>query len=193
MITSLTLKNFRGFDEHVILFKQKTLLVGKNNAGKSTCVEALRLVSLVTERLANLSWKRPPRGASIPAYEPGVSPSLNDIVIHKECLFHRYNDPPALVSALFGNGTKVDVHIGLDLAIHAVIYDADGRAVKSRAAALSADIPRVSILPQIGPLAEEETRLSDDRVRRNLLTSLASSHFRNQLRLLRDEHFENYF
>ena len=66
MITSLTLENFRGFDKHVIHFKQKTLLVGKNNAGKSTCVEALRLVSLVTERLANLSWKRPPKRCGYP-------------------------------------------------------------------------------------------------------------------------------
>lgn len=192
MLVSLTLKNFRGFDSHTVHFTKKVLLVGKNNAGKSTCVEALRLVSLVTERLGSLAWRSPRSGYDIPTSQKGVSPSLDDIVIHKECLFHRYSEPPALVTACFSNGTGIEVHVGSDLVIHAIIRDAHGRVIKSRPAALAAGIPRVSILPQIGPLSEEEKRLSDDHVRRNYLTSLASLHFRNQLRLSPPDLYEDF-
>ena len=50
MLARLRLRNFRGFDEHVVPLRKLTLIVGANNAGKSTIVEALRLVALVVNR-----------------------------------------------------------------------------------------------------------------------------------------------
>ena len=50
MIESLILQNFRCFHKHEIPFREKTIIVGKNNAGKSSIIEALRLVSIVSER-----------------------------------------------------------------------------------------------------------------------------------------------
>ncbi|HZV35962.1 MAG TPA: AAA family ATPase [Verrucomicrobiae bacterium] len=44
MITEIKLFNFRGFESHSIPLKPVTIIVGKNNAGKSTIVEALRLI-----------------------------------------------------------------------------------------------------------------------------------------------------
>jgi predicted ATPase len=41
MITRLTSRNFRGFDRHTVPLRPITILVGKNNAGKSTVVEVL--------------------------------------------------------------------------------------------------------------------------------------------------------
>jgi hypothetical protein len=192
MISSLTLKNFRCFENHTIEFPLKSLLVGKNNAGKSTCVEGLRLVSIVTERLANLTWRYPPPQGGIPVSSKGASPSIDSISIHKDCLFFRYGKGPGLVSAQFGNGSRLDVYVTEDLYVHAVVYDQRGRAANSRVGALSAGIPRVSILPQIGPLLDGEERLSDDHIRRNLQTSLSSLHFRNQLRLFRDQYFASF-
>jgi predicted ATP-binding protein involved in virulence len=54
MLTKLEINNFRCFASHTIEFQPKSLIVGKNNAGKSTCIEALRFISLVTERMMNL-------------------------------------------------------------------------------------------------------------------------------------------
>jgi recombinational DNA repair ATPase RecF len=50
VITELYLKNFRGFEDHVVPLKPFTVIVGRNNAGKSTIAEALRLISLVVSR-----------------------------------------------------------------------------------------------------------------------------------------------
>lgn len=51
MIDRLRLQNFRGFEDHEIPFAGTTVMVGANNAGKSTVVEALRLIALATRRL----------------------------------------------------------------------------------------------------------------------------------------------
>ena len=44
------LRNFRGFDDHVVPLRDLTIIVGENNAGKSTIVEALRLAALAVNR-----------------------------------------------------------------------------------------------------------------------------------------------
>lgn len=191
MLKTVTLKNFRCFRDHTIELENKTLIVGKNNAGKSTCIEGLRLVSLVTERLGSLHLHPPPSWADLPRRAAGVSPSLESIEIHGSSLFHNYGEPPAIVSAKFDHGSRVDVHVGPELALHAVIYDQEGEPANKRSLITAAQIPRVSILPQISPLIESELVREDPYVRQNVQTSLSSRHFRNQLRIFR-EHFSSF-
>jgi recombinational DNA repair ATPase RecF len=50
MLRQLRMQNFRCFDDHTIIFEPNTVVVGKNNAGKSSVIEALRLVSAVVNR-----------------------------------------------------------------------------------------------------------------------------------------------
>jgi len=183
MLTKLELQNFRCFNDHKVDLSPKTLLVGKNNAGKSTCIEALRLVSVITERLGSLHIKAPPRWTGLPFAAKGVSPSLDGIEIHRHSLFYNYGPGPAVVSAHFDSGARLDVHVGDELEVHAVVYDREGDVASHRRAITSAAIPRVSILPQIGPLNPKEHFLTDAYVRGNMQTTLASWHFRNQIRL----------
>ncbi len=46
MLSELRLENFRCFEDHTIPLRPLTIIVGRNNAGKSTIVEALRIVSI---------------------------------------------------------------------------------------------------------------------------------------------------
>jgi GTP-binding protein EngB required for normal cell division len=50
MLRQLHLQNFRCFDDHTITFESNTVVVGKNNAGKSSVIETWRLVSAVVNR-----------------------------------------------------------------------------------------------------------------------------------------------
>lgn len=43
MITSLKLYRYKGFKDFSVAFKSKSLLLGPNNAGKSTIIGAIRL------------------------------------------------------------------------------------------------------------------------------------------------------
>jgi len=183
MLQRLRIENYRCFQDHEIHFGAFTIAVGRNNAGKTTVSEALRLVSLVTGRYRGLQFRRPPRWLDIPASQVGVSPSLKGLDINYKSLFHRYEDPPATVTAYFDEVT-ITVHIGGQDKIHAVIGRPSGRVAKSRAEAVGMQIPVLEILPPIGPLSHEEVVLSPEYVMGSLSTRLSSAHFRNQLRLM---------
>jgi AAA15 family ATPase/GTPase len=53
LIEELHLENFRGLADHHVRMRDTTIIVGANNAGKSTVVEALRLIAVATNRLIN--------------------------------------------------------------------------------------------------------------------------------------------
>jgi len=186
MLTQPRLRNFRGFRDHILPFRRTTLLIGRNNAGKSSIVEALRLVSLVTTRFRVLGYYPGPRWGEIPQREYGVRPSLKGLELNVGTLFHQYGEPPAIIDATFENLTAVRIYIGVEDQVHAVVFDSGGQPVKTKAKALRADLPVVEILPQIGPLDAAEVILTEDYVRRTLSSGLFSRHFRNQLLIFSD-------
>lgn len=184
MLQQLTLRNYRGFDEHRLALRPFTVAVGQNNSGKSTLVEALRLLAIVTERYRHLPYRPPPAWADIPRRQYGVSPSLKGAEINFSSLYHRYGPPPAIVEASFTTGETVMIHLGGTDDIHAVITGPDGETIRSKSDAPMAKLPLVSAMPQLSPVAPEEALLTEDYIRSALSSPLASRHFRNQLSTL---------
>jgi len=191
MITELTLKNFRGFERHVVPLRPLTIIVGKNNAGKSTIVEALRLLSAVTSRYQSLDYRRLPKWLDRNRRERAVFPSTKDFDFRHDAVFHRLGEAPAEITAKFASGEKVEIFIGSDLEVFGIIKDANGNVIESKGQANRVRLPQVSILPQIGPLQEEERILEEGYIRRSLSTSRSSLHFRNQLHYMR-QHFPHF-
>jgi AAA ATPase domain len=192
MIKELRLENFRGFDDHRIPFNPRTtVVVGKNNAGKSTIVEALRLVSLITNRYQRLAFRSLPTWLDRPRRERGVSPSIKNIELNLDSAFHRYYDPPAIITCAFEQGESITIYIGRRSEIYGVIRDSRGDLVVAPTQAYKFKLPNVQILPQIAPLEESEKILDEDYVKRHIVTSRSSLHFRNQLKVLY-EHFQKF-
>lgn len=185
MITELRIENFRGFEKHILPFRETTIVVGKNNAGKSTIVEALRLISLITARYQSMNYSEAPAWTGLPRRERGISPSIEGLEINREGVFHRYGEPPARIAAKFSTGHSIEVYAGAELEVVGVLKNQKGHTIKSKSEAKSLDLPRVSILPQIGPILREEKLLTEDYVRQSINTARTSIHFRNQLHLLR--------
>ncbi len=186
MITELRLQNFRCFNDHKLPFKQITIVIGRNNAGKSTVVEALRLVSIVVARYQSLSYRSVPDWAEIPRREIGISPSLKGMEFDFTTVFHRYGDPPSIISAIFDNDSAIKIYLGGEDRIHAVVYDQDGNIVKTRTEANKIEIPSVEIMPQVAPVSREERALTIDYVKGAISSHLAPLHFRNQLKILNE-------
>ena len=113
MLQSLENENFRCFKRHQIPFRDNTVIVGQNNAGKSTLIEALRLVGLAQSRYKTLRYEGPPDWLDkIGVRGPGFSPSIERFDLSTEGLFHQYSHPPARLSARFWFGTQLVVYIG---------------------------------------------------------------------------------
>ena len=192
MLTGLKFGNYRCFLEHEVSLRPTTVIVGKNNAGKSTVIEGFRLLSIVTERYDNLNYRPVPSWLEIPVRERGVAPSLAGLDISWENLFHHYGEPPSQIEARFSTGHRTTIHLGADGRIHAVLLNRNGVPITTKGKAKAARLPQVSVLPQVRPLVHEEKTLGMSYVRRSLSSHLASLHFRNQLNLLYDECFDTF-
>src|SRR5690348_16243821 len=116
MLKQLTLRNFRCFERHLVPLRPTTVIVGRNNAGKSTIVEALRLVSHVVNRYGNFVVRTVPEWLDLPRLYRGVAPSLRGMEFSAETLYHRYGDPPAHITATFLTGDRLEIYIGGDTA-----------------------------------------------------------------------------
>ncbi len=188
MLKKITLENYRCYDKHEIEFKNLSIIVGKNNAGKSTLVEALRLVSLALSRFRSVQYHTSPSWLDLPSRARGINPSLKSFGFNTENLFHNYGNSPSEITAEFSNNLIVKIYIGEDAELFCVLLDSKGNYIKTKGEAIQLAIQQVNILPQITPIEKEEKILGRDYVRQNLATDLASRHFRNQLALL----YESY-
>jgi energy-coupling factor transporter ATP-binding protein EcfA2 len=186
------LDNFRCFNHHVIPLREKTIIVGRNNAGKSTIAEALRLVTVVADRYRSLPYRPPPGWLDLHKNNRGVSPSLDNQDFNFEKIFHRYSPPPARVVAKFSNKANITVYVGPESAIHAVLRAPSGKIIDSKSAAERLSLPSLGILPQIGPVSAKEIILNPEYIRKTLSSTLSSLHFRNEINLLHGGFFGEF-
>ena len=180
MILQLKIKNFRCYEESTITFNGTSILVGRNNAGKSTLIEALKIISSVTRKYRSLRFSAPPDWLSDVRYY-GVSPNVDNMNISDRGIFHMYGNPPAIIAALFSNGTAIKAYVGEGLSIFAVLGDENGCPIKNSKEAKTVNIPIIEVLPQISAVLDSEKVITKATVDGNRFTRLASRNFRNQL------------
>ncbi|PWT79779.1 MAG: ATP-dependent endonuclease, partial [Acidobacteria bacterium] len=99
--------------------------------------------------------------------------------INLQSIFYGYGDPPARIRATFFSGEVVEVRIDEN----EIVGSCDRTAAKH---SLASRLARVSISPQVAPVQREERLLTPDYVKSALSSSLAPSHFRNQLYIFPD-------
>jgi predicted ATPase len=163
------------------------LLVGANNAGKSTIVEALRLLSLVANRPGLQAGEVPSWLGDTAAAPSGVSPSTAGMDLDLgAATFHGYTDPPARIIGAFTSGAKIDFFVGADAAVFAVMRDRKGAPVRTPKQREAAGISRIAAQPQVGPVQRQELLRDAAYIRRAVDSSLAPLHFQNQVYLLQE-------
>jgi len=191
MLSWVRLRNFRGFDDHKIDFRKTTIAVGRNNAGKSSIIEALRLVAIATNRYMSLSYRPAPDWLDDITGLPGASIDVANLQIDFDSICYEYRPAPAEIEAQFADGKKIHIFLSPERKIHTVLFDRRGRAVRTKSEARSLGFPKVGILPQISPLAREEKVLRPETVLGAIDSPLSSSHFRNQL-LIQQNYYDGF-
>ena len=180
MIKKLIVKNFRCFDNTTIYFQEKSILVGRNNAGKSTLIEALKIIVSVVRKYKNLQFVRPPKWVPNET-DNGVSPNMDNQSISNKSIFNFYGESPAIVEAVFSNGCSIRAYIGEGLSVFALIINKNGVPARNTREARQIEFPPVEVLPQISALLEKEKKYEKQTVSQNKNTRLTSRCFRNQL------------
>ena len=65
MLKQITLENYRCFKKSQLTVRDLTVIVGKNNAGKSTAIEAIRIISMATRKYKTANYINPPQSLSL--------------------------------------------------------------------------------------------------------------------------------
>lgn len=110
MITEIKITNFKRFDELVVPFAPTTILVGPNNGGKTTALQALMVWQLALKKWASrrqLKDDTPKR--KVPAKRPGIGINLQEFVfmqigevyeLWRDLLVYEEQNKPSLIKII---------------------------------------------------------------------------------------------
>lgn len=191
MIKSLHLLNYRCFKDTTIRFKDVSAIVGKNNAGKSSLIEALRMAAMSVRKCTHTTYKDLPKEFGLPVRERGFRLEVEKLKIDLRGVVYRYEDVNAQIQVLFENNVKIHIYVNKSYA-YAVLYDEKGTCIRSTEAARKAVPFHVSILPQIGLIKENEKRLAAETVDKDKETYLSSRHFRNEVYNYQSDYWDEF-
>lgn len=185
MIRKLSLQSFKGFREYSVSFRDSAVVVGPNNAGKTTLISALKTAGLM------LDWasRYRPQGSAdcdgpIPVhyFTPEQFGFEDENVrfdfLEVEASFAVTLERQMQIRAVWPAESDEDPFFYLMSA---------GGVVLEKPAVVKAEFPSIGVVPAVVPLEQRERILTDDYIRKNLGGRLSSRHFRNQLLLAMEQ------
>ena len=174
-ITSIHFKNYKAFSDFSVTLGEFNVLVGPNNAGKSTVLGALRILAEAIRKAnsRNPEWVPAEKNETF-----GYRVDLADLPVSTENVFHDYNDAePAVITFRVSNGNKLRL-VFPERGKCSLICDAK-KVVRSVSSFKSEFDLRIAFVPVLGPVEHNEQLFLKETARRALLTSYASRNFRN--------------
>lgn len=191
MLKKIELENYRCFKNSKMSVRNIAIVVGKNNSGKSSIIEALRIIAMATKKCTKAMYSYPPESLGLPLYIKGFKLPVERLKIDLRSVVYYYIQDVAKITATFDNKTKIIVYLNEEVAF-ATIIDKDDHLIISKTKALILNIPSISILPQIGLIKENEKKLSETTIADDMDTYLSSRHYRNEILLFKKDLFKNF-
>ncbi|MBR7620729.1 AAA family ATPase [Phenylobacterium sp. 20VBR1] len=187
-IRQITFHNFKRFDRFTLNCRESNILVGPNNAGKSSILDALRVLYGAMRYAKRLK----PRLIRTTAGEDwGYEIPDSSILIGVANVVRNYGDDDAIIEFTHSNGRKLIVELHPDHLTRLYIRDAN-KHTSSGKSYFSLFPVTVVIVPTLSPFEQEELYVTDDTVDRNRANRLASRYFRNIWYRSSKEEFEDF-
>ena len=187
-ITRVQFSNFKGFSKFSLSLEPMTMLVGPNNAGKSTIIGAFRALSVA---LRTARSRKPDLLRLRDGNHRGYRITTEAIPMSLENAQHNYSAEDAVVTFSLSNDAvlRLVFSTGMDCLL---LVDPKGSAIRS-----AADFKRrfpidIGVVPILGPLEHDEQLVDPKTVQRNLQTHRASRNFRNYWRNSSKEEFDEF-
>ena len=175
MLEKLKLKNFRCFEDYEIEFDKFNVIVGKNNTGKSTVIDAIKLISNV-RRYA--------------LYRTDLKLKPKDIPFSYTNLRYNYIDEDSIIYSKFSDNTEIKVIFPTEGEPYAELFK-DGVGIFRKTLIKTHFEHSIGISPPIGVFEETED-LGDEKYLRSIMVShLTQRHFRNIWHYF-DDGFEDF-
>lgn len=191
MLKKLAFKNYRCFEDSELSLRNIAILVGNNNAGKSTVIEALRIIAYITQRFRTANYISPPPSLGLPAITKGINLNLTSLKIDLRTVVFQYKeDTFAEIHAHFDDDIRIRAYLSSDIAF--AIVDIDGITIKKKQDTKRIGSINLNVMPQIGLIREDEPKLAKETIIRDMDTRLCSRHFRNELYMFKENHYDTF-
>lgn len=183
MLKSVDLKNFRGFRDHTVDFTPFCLLIGQNNAGKTTLIEALRVLSAALNKAPTASFMMAPDFLLPDISGPVFKFSVDTLDIEHRGIHYNYRvETPAIIKARYNNNCSITVAVGQDDSeIYCQLSLPGGIKVNSRSKFKADRFRGIYVMPPVGALLAEETQRDKKYLYRHINGYLSYRHIRNQM------------
>lgn len=174
--TSITFKNYKALKKYSVSLNCFNVLVGPNNAGKSTIIGAFRILS---EGMRKASAKKPEYINLEGIASWGYRVPLEDLPVATENIFSDYDDSePATVEFRLSGGNKL-LLVFPELKSCFLVCKTERRSVQSPSDFRREYKVSVGFVPILGPVEHNEPLYQIEAARSALLTHRASRNFRN--------------
>lgn len=174
--TSIRFRNYKAFKNFSVALTAFNILVGPNNAGKSTVIGSFRILA---EGMRRAQSKNPEyvNSAAIRGYCYPVN--LRDLPVSTENVFCDYDESdPAVIEFSLSNGNRLKLVFPEQDACF-LVCETTTRPVRSTKDFKREFDTRISFVPVLGPVEHDEDLNERETARRALLTHRASRNFRN--------------
>ncbi|MDE3068242.1 MAG: AAA family ATPase, partial [Verrucomicrobiota bacterium] len=175
-ITSIRFRNYKAFDDYSISLNPFNVLVGPNNAGKSTVLGAIRILSEGIRRARSKSSDliENAKGHQVRGYPV----RLEGLPISTENVFHNYDESiPATVEFRLSNGNSLNLYFPERGECYMI-------PISDQFIRTPSDFKKhfgvtIGFVPVLGPVDHDEKLFEKEAARLALLSHGASRNFRN--------------
>lgn len=187
MITSVRLENFKGFRKYQVQLRNPSILVGPNNAGKSTLISAIRVAAHALQVARSTAappghlHERAPSGAYPLRLDRGFLETRN--------LRHEYNQVDTQIIVAFKGRSSLKIVWPMDendRDLEPYFHLSQSGTTYSRPKQVKDIFPSIGVVPVLSPLEVDEQQLTKKYLNSARSGRLVSRHFRNHLGLLTD-------
>jgi AAA15 family ATPase/GTPase len=176
-ITSVKFSNYKSFNQFSLTLNQFNILVGPNNAGKSTVIGSLKILA---EGIRKARSRKPvliesPKKTQILGYQI----DLTQVPVAVENVFHNYeDDTPAIIRFKLSDGAFLQIFFPKQGECY-MNYESEERIIYSPTDFKKYVDLEIGYVPILGPVDHTETLYQKEAARLALLSHTASRNFRN--------------
>lgn len=174
--TQIVFKRFKAFKSFTLRLGPMNIMVGPNNAGKSTILAAFRILEagLRKARTRKATLVEGPAGSRY-----GYSVDFTALSIAEENIFFNYEESePASVVFSLTQGKRLTLHFPENRVCH-LFADDPKRQIRTPSAFKTAFNCPIGFVPILGPVEHEETLYKEEAARLALFNYRAARNFRN--------------
>jgi AAA15 family ATPase/GTPase len=176
-ITAIRFQNYKSFSQFSLTLSQFNILVGPNNAGKSTVIGALKILA---EGLRKARSRKPilitsPKDVEVYGYQI----DLSQVPVAIENVFHNYDDGhPAVIKFRLSDGANLQIFFPSQGECY-MNYESEERVIYSPSEFKKYVDLEIGYVPILGPVDHTEPLYQKEAARLALLSHTASRNFRN--------------